>query len=95
VTSGGAAVGQTATNGSGSRDSLIRSWNEVAALRRSAQQFSARLLRTAPVVGELAVSYPGCRDALKVVNVLVHNVSLAQDVLERMPLPEELAETAT
>jgi hypothetical protein len=76
-------------------DSLARSWKEIVSLQNSARQFNARLVRTAPRVAELAVAYPALRDALKVVNVLVHNVSLAQDVLGRMPLPEELAEAVT
>jgi hypothetical protein len=84
-----------ARNEAGRTDSLVRSWREIVSLQNSARQFNARLMRTAPRVAELAVAYPALRDAHKVVNVLVHNLSLAQDVLERMPLPEELAEAVT
>ncbi len=92
MTSGGAGVQGAGANWRRSQDSLVRSWNEVVSLRYAARQFNARLTRTAPVVAELAVAYPEMRDAVKVVSVLVANLSLAQDVLGRMPLPEELAE---
>jgi hypothetical protein len=59
-------------------------------LRQSAARFNGRLRRTAPVVAELAVAYPGLRDAVKVVSVLIANVSLAQDVLGRASAPAEL-----
>jgi hypothetical protein len=62
------------------------------ALRNSAQQFNGRLVRTAPLVAELAGTYPGLRDAIKVVNVLIANVGLADDVLGRVPIPSELME---
>jgi hypothetical protein len=64
----------------------------VVALRQSAQQFNGRLLRTAPLVAELAASYPALRDAVKVVNVLIANVGLADDVLGRLAIPGELLE---
>jgi hypothetical protein len=73
-------------------DSLLRDWGQVMALRQSAQQFNGRLLRTAPLVTELAASYPALRDAVKVVNVLIANVGLADDVLGRLAIPGELLE---
>jgi hypothetical protein len=73
-------------------DSLLRDWGQVLALRNSAQQFNGRLRRTAPLVAELAASYPGLRDAVKVVNVLIANVGLADDVLGRLAIPGELLE---
>jgi hypothetical protein len=71
-------------------DSLLQSWRQVAALQQSAAQFSGRLMRTAPVVAALAGSYPEMRNAVKVVNVLIHNVDLARDVLGRTAPPIEL-----
>lgn len=65
------------------------------ALQQSAAQFNGRLTRTAPVVAELAGSYPAMRDAVNVVNVLIHNMRLAQDVLGRTPPPDELLEPVT
>jgi hypothetical protein len=73
-------------------DALRREWREVMGLRRSLQQLNGRLIRTAPVVAELATSYPGLRDAVRVVNVLVANVGLADDVLGRVPIPAALIE---
>jgi hypothetical protein len=78
-----------------STDNLLWSWKQVVSLQQSAAQFNGRLLRTAPVVAELAAAYPGLRDAVKVVNVLIANVGLAQDVLGRMSAPEELLERVT
>jgi hypothetical protein len=75
-------------------DSLLRDWRQVVALRQSAQQFNGRLMRTAPLVAELAASYPALRDAVKVVNVLIANVGLADDVLGRLAIPGELLEEA-
>lgn len=74
------------------REGLLRDWRAVMALRRAAQQFNGRLPRIASVVAELAASYPGLRDAVKVVNVLIANVSLADDVLGRAPIPHEFFE---
>lgn len=71
-------------------DSLLVSWNMLVALQQSAAQFNARLMRTAPVVAELSASYPGLRDAVKVVNVLIANLDLARDVLGRTAPPEPL-----
>lgn len=76
-------------------DSLRRSWMEVVSLQQSAAQFNGRLMRTAPVVAELAGSYPELRDAVKVVNVLIHNVGLARDVLGRTAPPGELLQKVT
>jgi hypothetical protein len=86
--------GEIAAGAELAADSLLRDWREIVALRRSAQQFNGRLMRTAPLVAELAASYPGLRDAVKVVNVLVANVALADDVLGRVPIPMELVEEA-
>jgi hypothetical protein len=94
MTNGEAGDRLMGTKGGRSKDSLLWSWNEVVSLRKSAQQFNGRLMRTAPVVADLAIAYPGWRDALQVVNVLVHNLSLARAVLERMPLPDGLMEEA-
>lgn len=84
-----------APNDSPHVDSLLRSWREVVSLQQSAAQFNGRLMRTAPVVAELAGSYPELRDAVKVVNVLIHNVGLARDVLGRTPPPGELLQKTT
>jgi hypothetical protein len=40
----------------------------------------------------MAGSYPGLGDAVKVVNVLIANIGLAEDVLGRIPIPVELME---
>ncbi len=92
MTSSGAGVRGGAASRRGSKASLVRSWSEVVSLRYPAGLFNARLTRTAPVVAELAITHPEIRDAVRIVNVLVANLSLAQDVLGRMPLPAELAE---
>ena len=81
-------------NGAWQTDPLIRSWDQIVSLRMSADQFNGRLIRTAPVVAELAASYPELRDAVQVVNVLVANLGLARAVLGRTAPPAVLFERA-
>jgi hypothetical protein len=81
-------------DGAGQIDPLLQGWNEIVSLRMSADQFNGRLIRTAPVVAELAASYPELRDAVQVVNVLVANLGLARAVLGRTAPPAVLLERA-
>ena len=75
-----------------SDDGLRESWRQVMSMRRSTQQFRARMGRTLPSVQMAMNADPQFGDVVTVMVVLVRVLDWAVRDLDRLRLPEELFE---
>jgi len=73
-------------------DGLRESWRQVMSMRRSTQQFRARMGRTLPSVQMAMNADPQFGDVVTVMVVLVRVLDWAVHDLDRLRLPEELFE---
>jgi len=73
-------------------DGLRESWRQVMSMRRSTQQFRARVGRTLPSVQMAMDADPQFGDVATTMAVLVRVLDWAVRDLDRLRLPEELFE---
>ena len=85
------AVNVSPSNGAPD-DGLRESWRQVMSMRRSTQQFRARVSRTLPSVQMAVNADPQFGDAATVMTVLVRVLDWAVHDLDLLRLPEELFE---
>jgi hypothetical protein len=86
------STGEARTPGNGELDQTPRelAYRRVFSVRRSTQQFAARLTRTTAEVSDQAVMDRELAHAVRAMTLMIANVSLAQEVLDRLPMPAEL-----
>jgi hypothetical protein len=86
------STGEARTPGNGELDQTPRerAYRRVFSMRRSTQQFAARLTRTTAEVSDEAVMDRELEHAVRVMTRMMASVSLGQELLDRLPMPPEL-----